>query len=337
MGFSYLNYCQYLLSSQTNYTITNLANHLQGLSHDRINRYLMTEKLTPRLVWENVVNEILTHPEGVLIFDDTVSDQRFSQKIELVRRQYSGNEHGVIRGIGVVNCVYVNPQTGDFWVIDYRIYAPDEDGKSKLDHVEDMLLNVVYQKKLPLKKVLMDSWYAAKKLMLLLDKLGKIYYCPLKRNRLVDDTEGFEKYKRIEHLTWTIEEKQQGKLIKINKFPKDTKVKLFRVIVSTDKTEYVATNDLNQSSTSEVKKECKLRWKIEEFHRGIKQLTGLEACQCRKARIQRNHIACAILVGNHLKKIAFHTAKTVYQLKSELLSDYLIKELKYPSLKMTLV
>ena len=156
MVFSYLNYCQYLLSSQTNYTITNLANHLQGLSHDQINRYLMTEKLTPRLVWENVVNEILTHPGGVLIFDDTVSDKRFSQKIELVRRQYSGNEHGVIRGIGVVNCVYVNPQTGDFWVIDYRIYAPDEDGKSKLDHVEDMLLNVVYQKKLPFKKVLMD-------------------------------------------------------------------------------------------------------------------------------------------------------------------------------------
>ena len=58
MEFSYLDYCQYLLSSQTNYTITNLANHLQGLSHDKINCYLMTEKLTPRLIWENVVNEV---------------------------------------------------------------------------------------------------------------------------------------------------------------------------------------------------------------------------------------------------------------------------------------
>jgi hypothetical protein len=34
---------------------------------------------------------------------------------------------------------------------------------------------------------------------------------------------------------------------------------------------------------------------IEEFHRELKQLTGVEACQCRKARIQRNHFACALL------------------------------------------
>ena len=88
MEFSYLNYCQYLLSSQTNYTITNLANHLQGVSHDTINRYLMIEKLTPSLIWKNVVTEIQSHPEGILIFDDTVSAQRFSPKIELVRRQY---------------------------------------------------------------------------------------------------------------------------------------------------------------------------------------------------------------------------------------------------------
>jgi len=38
----------------------------------------------------------------------------------------------------------------------------------------------------------MDSWYAAQKLMALIEQLGKIYYCPLKRNRLVDDSGGVE-------------------------------------------------------------------------------------------------------------------------------------------------
>ncbi|WP_410526104.1 hypothetical protein [Rickettsia endosymbiont of Gonocerus acuteangulatus] len=32
------------------------------------------------------------------------------------------------------------------------------------------------------------------------------------------------------------------------------------------------------------------------MHREIKQLTGIERCQCRKQRIQRNHISCAFLV-----------------------------------------
>jgi len=71
-------------------------------------------------------------------------------------------------------------------------------------------------------------------------------------------------------------------------------VKLFRVTVSTDRTDYIVTNDLSQNSTDEVQEANAVRWKVEEFHR-VKQLTGIEACQCRKARIQRNHIACAIL------------------------------------------
>lgn len=337
MEFNYLNYCQYLLSSQTNYTLTNLANHLQELSHDQINRYLSKAKLSSQMIWENVEKEISEDEEGILVFDDTVSDKRFSKKIALVRRQYSGNEHRVIRGIGVVSCIYINTKTGQFWVIDYRIYDPDGDKKTKLDHVAEMLLCAVEQKQLSFTKVLMDSWYAAQKLMALIDQLGKVYYVPLKKNRLVDDTGGADKYQSIEQLVWTKSEEKTGKIIKINKFPKNKKVKLFRVTVSPNRTEYIATNDLRQSSTSEVKNECNWRWKIEEFHREVKQLTGLEACQCRKERIQRNHLTCALLVWNYLKKLASLTAKSIYQLKAELLSDYLIQELKYPSLKMKVV
>lgn len=336
MKFTKLDYCQYLLSSQINYTLTNLAEHLQTLSHDQINRYLRREKLTPRLLWENVKEHIELDPQGFIIFDDTVLDKRYSSKIELTRRQYSGNEHRVLRGIGLVNCIYVNSNSSQFWVIDYRIYDPDGDGKSKLDHVLEMLKSLLYQKMLPFSTVLMDSWYATKKLMDYIHKKEKYYYCPLKKNRLVDDTGGIEKYKAIESLDWNPTELQQGKLIKIKAFPQHQKVKLFRVIISTDKTEYVVTNDLTQDSTNAVQEVCSIRWKIEEFHREIKQITGIEACQCRKARIQRNHITCALLVWVRLKTLAYATGKTIYQIKHGLLSNYLISQLKSPSVSMKL-
>ena len=35
-----IDYCQYLLSSQTNYTITNFADYVEGLSDDKVRRYL---------------------------------------------------------------------------------------------------------------------------------------------------------------------------------------------------------------------------------------------------------------------------------------------------------
>ena len=164
------------------------------------------EKLTPRLLWDNVKDLIVVNEDAYIIFDDTVVDKRFSSEIEIVRRQYSGNEHGVVRGIGIVSCIYVNPKTLQFWVIDYRIFNPENDGLTKVDHVKNMLQGLVYQKNLPFDMVLMDTWYAVKSLMLYIDSLDKIYYCPLKTNRLVDDSFGKEKYKNIEFLEWSNEE-----------------------------------------------------------------------------------------------------------------------------------
>ncbi|BAZ69962.1 hypothetical protein NIES4106_47430 [Fischerella sp. NIES-4106] len=352
MRFTKLDYCQYLLSSQINYTITNLAEHLENISHDKINYYLRNEKLTPRLLWDNVKNVIVPDEDAYIIFDDTVVDKRFSEEIEIVRRQYSGNEHGIVRGIGIVSCIYVNPKTLNFWVIDYRIFNPENDGLTKVDHVKNMLLGLVYQKLLPFDTVLMDTWYAVNNLMLYIDSLDKTYYCPLKTNRLVDDTFGKEKYKNIESLSWSNEELECGKIIKIKAFPGEKKVKLFRVTISTDRTDYIATNDLSQSSTDVVQEVCKIRWKIEEparcggsprcsdwreFHREIKQLTGIESCQCRKARLQRNHIACSMLVWLRLKNLAYQTGQTIYTIKHNLLSNYLIQQLKRPDVCMCLV
>lgn len=49
-----------------------------------------------------------------------------------------------------------------------------------------MLKGFVYQKFLPFDTVLMDTWYAVNNLMLYIDSIDKIYYCPLKINRLFD-------------------------------------------------------------------------------------------------------------------------------------------------------
>jgi hypothetical protein len=325
-----------LLASQINYTLTNFAEHAEKFSHDAANRYLAGDEIRPRLVWENVKGQVIQTPYGFLVFDDTVIDKNFSNNIELVRSQYSGNAHKVIKGIGVVTCVYVNPQIDQFWIIDYRIYDPDGDGKSKLDHMKDMLLNCVYQKELLFWAVLMDSWYASKDMMLQIESLGKIYYCPLKDNRQVDDSGGARPYQRVDNLSWTKNEEQHGKQVKIKGFPGVYKVKLFRVVLSTQRTDYIVTNEMEQDNVEVVQDVCGFRWKVEQFHRETKQLTGLEGNQCRKARIVRNHIGCAILVWIRLKQVAVETQRTVYQVKHGLLSDYLRQQLKSPSIQMCL-
>lgn len=88
MSFTKLDYCQYLLSSQINYTLTNMAEHLKSWSHDTINRYFLKgEKLTPRLLFEQVEPLLEPDPKAYLIFDDTVLDKSFGPRIEVTRKQ----------------------------------------------------------------------------------------------------------------------------------------------------------------------------------------------------------------------------------------------------------
>ena len=194
-----------------------------------------------------------------------------------------------------------------------------------------MLKHSIEQKQLKFKYVLMDTWYANKDIMLYIDNLQKIYYCPLKSNRKVDDSKGLNPYKAVSDLNWTDTEQQNGKLIKIHGFPKDYKVQLFRVAVNDNRTDWIVTNDTTQDSSDDTRNVCAIRWKIEQFHREIKQLTGIENNQCRKARIWRNHICCCMLVWVQLARQARKLKQTLYQVKYGLLSNYLREQLKSPS------
>jgi hypothetical protein len=126
-----------------------------------MNRYLNRDRLPQLLIWENQRGQIVQSADGIGIFDVVVVDKRHTQAMDLVRAQWSGNAKAVINGIGIVTCVYVNPDTRQFWLIDYRIYDPDGEHKSKLDHMQEMLNNSLAYKQLRFSTFIMDTWYAA--------------------------------------------------------------------------------------------------------------------------------------------------------------------------------
>ena len=49
----------------------------------------------------------------------------------------------MVTGIGLVNLVHSRSEAGDFLPLDYRIYAPDQDEKTKNDHFLTMFDQVV--------------------------------------------------------------------------------------------------------------------------------------------------------------------------------------------------
>jgi hypothetical protein len=142
-----------------------------------------------------------------------------------------------------------------------------------------------------------------------------------KTNRLVSPGIA-EGYVHLETIDWTAQRLKQGVIVKLKKVP--FKVKLFKRVATNGDIDWSITNDLDETLTAQVvETKNNLRWKVEQFHRELKQLTGSEKCPCRKARSQRNHPGCCYLVWLSLKVWASKTKTTLYQARNNLFSNYL--------------
>lgn len=323
-----LQYVEFLISTIGNFTGTHLAEHLDCVSHDAITDFLQSEKLTARHLWELVHGLIADSLDAFLIVDDSVQDKRYSRFVELVRLQYSGAEHGLVRGIGVVNLVHSSGQPGDFFPVDYRIYDPDADGKTKNDHFREMLLHAVADKLIKARTVLFDSWYAGADNLKLIHRLGLIFFTTLKENRLVSLSKE-EGYIHLDQIEWTPERLQNGVIVKLKEVP--FKVRLFKLVATNGNIDWVITNGSDETLTAQVAQNANdVRWQVEELHRSLKQLTGSAKCQCRHARSQRNHLACCYHAWLSLKVMATKLNKTLYEVRTDLLRDYLRAELRNP-------
>jgi SRSO17 transposase len=318
-------YIEYLLHTPINYTGTNLANHLENVSHDAVSDYLNREKATARQVWELAKEVIKDDEKAYLIVDDSVQDKRYSRKIELVKNQYSGAEHGLVNGIGIVNLVHSDGST--FAPIDYRLYAPMEDGKTKNEHFRDMLIAAKKEKGIKAEVILFDSWYASVENLKLIHRMPMRFITTLKENRLISlSKEGG--YIHLEEIEWTEERMHYGVEIKLQEVP--FHVQLFKLVATNGDIDWVITNCPEKISADLVQQENKVRWNIETMHRELKQLTGIEKCQSRKARSQRNHISYCYQAWFALKKKAKEADITVYAVRNNLFSEYLKTVLRQP-------
>jgi SRSO17 transposase len=318
-----------VISTPTNFTGTNLAEPMDETSHDAINDDLRREKYTARSVWDLAEPLINDSPESYLIVDDSVQDKHHSNVIEMVKRQYSGNVHGLVKGIGIVNLVHTDKT--DYYPIDFRVYAPNADGKTKNDHFREMIINAYADKGIKAPTVLFDSWYASSENIKLINGIGRFFVTTLKENRLISLSKE-QGYIHLQPIEWTNEQLHSGITVKLKEVP--FKVQLFKIVATNGDIDWVITNRPQGSiDTQVVQKENKVRWAIERLHRELKQLTGTEQCQCRKQRAQRNHLACCYHAWFSLKVIAKKIGKTLYQVKHNLWSDYLRNELRDPHIR----
>lgn len=261
------------------------------LSHDGISRWLKDKHFSPKDIW--LASKPLIDPMQVslLIADDSVLSKTHSKKIELVNYQYSGNKHNVVAGIGLINLLWYGCEQQQSVPVDYRIYDKDTDGKTKNAHFCEML-SLAKKRGLNPSAVVMDAWYSSLKNLKAIRDHGWIWVTALRKNRKVNRDVSLEML--------TIPE--EGLRVHLRGYGWVT---VFKLVAKNGRIDYVTTNK-EEATREAIIDIIKARWSIEVYHRELKQTCGIERCQARTGRAQRNHICLAIMawIDKHRRRIS---------------------------------
>lgn len=293
-------YCSFLEVTSTRYSalsLSEVAPEGAALSHDSISRWLSEEKVRPKDLWAMAAKEVHA-AAGILVFDDVVIDKSRSGKMELVNWQYAGSKHDVTKGIGVVNALW-QVDKEQYIPMDYRIWNPPEDGKTKNDHFQDML-SATKQRGLHPEMVVADSWYSSLKNLKSVRSHGWDWVMGLRSNRLVG--------KPHQQLR-TLDIPDGGLVVHLKGYGW---IRVFRFVATNGRTDYVGTSRTDLSR-EQVKTYFERRWSVEVLHRELKQTCGLSRCQANTGRAQRNHIGLALLTWIRKHKRRQLDQTTLYQ------------------------
>jgi hypothetical protein len=326
-------YSDYLLSSFGATTATGLSRLLGGaVSHDQVTRFLSEKVHTSSDLWRVVkplVRQIESE-EGVLIFDDSIEEKPYTDENEIICWHYDHTKGRSVKGINFLTAMYHSQ--GVSLPVAFHLVAKTEsyfDKKSskikrrspttKNDHYRQML-QVCVDNNLPFRYVLNDSWYAAADNMLFIrHELQRHFIMALKSNRKValstqDKSQG--RYHAVSTLNLPEGTVREVYLESVD-FPLLLTQQVFTNGDGSTGILYLVTSDLTLNA-SQLTTIYQTRWKVEEYHRSLKQNASLDKSPTRTLTTQTNHFFAALCTFVKLEWLRTQTKLNHYALKSKL-------------------
>ena len=286
----------------------------KDFSHDSVSNWLKSRHFRPRDLWSLSKEHVREKERCLLIGDDTILDKHRSKKIDLVNYQYSGNAHDVIAGIGLVNLLWYGLASKEAIPVDYRVYDKDTDGKTKNEHFREML-KLAKSRGINPDAVIMDTWYSSLNNLKAIRDFSWIFVTGLRKNRKVNRNEILEK----------LDIPDEGLKIHLRGYGWVT---VFRFVAKNGRTDYIATN-MENSTRDIIKDYMKARWSIEIYHRELKQTCGIERCQARTSRAQRNHMFMSIASWLDRHKRRLFEKITLYQQQWEVIKTAISSKMQF--------
>jgi hypothetical protein len=327
-------YTDYLICQNKYATATGLSDMVDGeFSHDKVTRFLRQERFDSKMLWKYVkpaVRERETQ-NGVLILDDSIEDKPYTDENDVNCWHYSHAKGDVVKGINFLSCMV---RYDDFSLpIGYEIIKKDIEycdiktkqhrrkaAVNKNQHFRQLIQQACNNHVL-FEWVLADNWFGSKANMEFIhDELQKSFIFGIKSNRTLALSENDAKNGRHQQVrSLELEEDVVYKVwLKGLAFPVQLLKKVFKNENGTTGTLYLVSNDMN-CSAERLYEVYQKRWRIEEFHKSIKQNASLEKSPTKKVKTQCNHVFAAMIAYCKLEMLKFKTGLNHFAIKYKLI------------------
>ena len=289
-------YTLFLLSEPKYVSCVRLAEILENLGHDSVNRFLLRERYTPEDLFNEAKAELIL-TGGTLSVDDTVADKpyRNPQKSAFVSYFWSGKYKRTVKGINLITLYYTDP-VGHSYPVNFRIYDKQE-AKTKNDYFREMVLEVI-QWGLKPAWITGDACYSSLENLKFLrnEEVGLLF--GIANNRHVSLEPG--KLVQVESL----ECPDEGLMVYLKAFGW---VKVFCQPFKNELRYYIMflpeIKDCHSLRRKQFEQVHATHWQIECFHRVIKQVCNLERFYVREEHPIRNHFFCALRAFSKLQTL----------------------------------
>lgn len=277
-------------------------------SHDAFTRLLLRLEPDPETLWLEAKTQIDMN-RGMLVLDDSTLEKPYSPFNALLYRHWSGKQKAVVEGINLITLVWTD---GVRCIpVDYRVFDKDRDGKTKNDHFVEMLLEA-YDRGFNPELVCFDSWYGSIDNLKLLRSLKWHFLTRLKPNRQI--RVGGSGLQAVSDAGLC---GGDGTICWLKGYGE---IKVFRVWATDGTSEYWATS-LNQMTEPERETHARSAWRIEMYHRGLKQQCLIERAHCRRLRPVMNHIGLCIRAFLRLESNCYHEKKSWAEAKTGIIRE----------------
>jgi putative transposase len=319
------DYIQFLIATPLAYSCTEAARVSPKPeappAHDAFTRLLHRLEPDPDTLWRETAPHV-DRTGGVLVVDDSTLDKPYARKMDLVTRHWSGKHRAVVRGINLVTLLWTD---GDSYLpCDYRLYDKASDQLTKNDHFR-ALLDTARERGFTPTAVVFDSWYGSLENLKRIREFGWTWLTQLKANRHINpDRTGSRAVSEVDLPA-------SGHVVHLKGYGL---IRVFRIVTPDGDTEYWATNDLSMSNLARQNL-AERGWMIEVYHRTLKQTCGVERCQARSARAQRNHIGFALRAFVRLERFFFRTGISEWEAKTRIVREAVRAYLAAPLYTLT--